>query len=314
MAREATITADQVASAAASLKATGQRVTLRAVRDILGGGSMTTIQKLLAGYKDAEPIAATPSAEMPASVINALRQAIEQATAQAQANLLAELGEARQALQDITAEAERTAAALAEADERILATTCENATLLERLADAEHQAEKRAAEWRAGAESWRAELERERAAAERARTELAKVELRLEALPQLQDDLKEARKDHQEALERANRSERIAAAADATTAAQAAELGRRQAELGRLQAELGRLQADLAETRKSLADEQKARQATTAELASARTHVTAQQVALDAAKREADLLAAQIREHRAPKHSAKTTTPAKAAD
>src|SRR5574338_358710 len=289
MAREATITADQVASAAASLKATGQRVTLRAVRDILGGGSMTTIQKLLAGYKDAEPIAATPSAEMPASVINALRQAIEQATAQAQANLLAELGEARQALQDITAEAERTAAALAEADERILATTCENATLLERLADAEHQAEKRAAEWRAGAESWRAELERERAAAERARTELAKVELRLEALPQLQDDLKEARKDHQEALERANRAERIAAAADATT-------------------------ADLAETRKSLADEQKARQATTAELASARTHVTAQQVALDAAKREADLLAAQIREHRAPKHSAKTTTPAKAAD
>ena len=120
MAREASITFDQVAAAAASLKAEGRKPTLRLVRETLGNiGSLTTIAVHLRSWAGNQPKEAAHDIAVPASVLAGIQSAIAQAATEAEAAIRAELNDTQQMLGDVTAESERTAAALDVAEVRI---------------------------------------------------------------------------------------------------------------------------------------------------------------------------------------------------
>lgn len=282
MTREASITAEQVAAAAAELKANGQKATLRAVRDVLGGGSMTTIQRHLARWNDGQPMSAAPAVEVPAAVLRGIQSAIDQATAEASALLRAELAEMRAALDAITAEAERTADALEAEHEHVQSQieiihnqSEELAAVRAELATTREQA-------RHEADTLRAELARERAAAERARTELAKAEMQLATLPRLTADLDAYRQHNDEMRDRLTAAELAASTAhtQATALRDALELDR----------------ARLAKAEAERDSERKRGDAAQAELATARVQVTSQQTALDAAARELATCETRIKE------------------
>lgn len=220
MAREPSITPEQVAAVAAEIKASGGKPTIRAVREALGGiGSMTTIQRYLQRWHDAQPTTAAAPIEIPAVVLTGIRQAIEHASSSAQAELRAELAEARETVDAITAEAERTVKALDDADAQIIALEALRADLAARLDEEKRSRQDAAARAAAEAEGLRADITAERQAAEAARVELAKVQLRLESLPRIEADLADARAELAQARDRAQVAERELAAVRAELAA-----------------------------------------------------------------------------------------------
>lgn len=115
--RTATITAEQVADACAAIAADGQEPTLRAVRDALGTGSLTTIAPLLRAWKEQE--AKAHAAPPPTPLTEAARSALERLGAEMWA--LAER-QAAERLEAERAETERVRAELgAERDEALQA-------------------------------------------------------------------------------------------------------------------------------------------------------------------------------------------------
>lgn len=137
MAREASITFDQVAAVAAQIKAEGRKPTLRGVREALGNvGSFATIAAHLRTWAGSQPKEAAPDIAVPASVLAGIQSAIAQAATDAEASIRAELADAQQMLGDVTAEGERTAAALDVAETRIGELEAANAGLAGRLDEA----------------------------------------------------------------------------------------------------------------------------------------------------------------------------------
>lgn len=183
MARDATITLDDVAAAAEAITAEGARPTLRGVRDRLGRGSLGTVQKLLAQWHAQRHRAAEASAiNLPTSVQNAIMAFVGEQVAAGKADLETQLAEAQQAAADLAAEVERQASAIEE---------------LEQALDAERQAKAQyvgqVEQLKADLDDVRAELARERQATEESRLELAKASLRLEAIPRLEAELERLR-------------------------------------------------------------------------------------------------------------------------
>lgn len=174
MAREASITQEQVQVAVAAIRAEGRRPTLRAVRDRLGAGSMATVAKLVQQVAEAQS-----SGDRQPSIPPALQRALldfltAEATA-AREPLEMEIAEQRQAVLDLAAEVER-----------LVATIDSQALDVAALSAAKASAEGRADQLLSDMAEARAEAARERHAAEEIRTELAKAMLRLESLAPLQ--------------------------------------------------------------------------------------------------------------------------------
>lgn len=239
MAREATINFDQVAAAAAGIKAEGRKPTLRGVREALGNvGSLTTIAVHLRAWAGSQPKEAAPDIAVPASVLAGIQSAIAQAATEAEASIRAELNDAQQMLGDVTAEGERTATALDAAEIRISEFETANAELAGRLDEAKTKACETEARHAAEIDAVKADLQREREAAEAARTELAKAQLRLEAMPRLEKDLEEARAEAKNASNRAGEAERKLAGAEASLAAASFDLERERNALAGLQVEI----------------------------------------------------------------------------
>lgn len=174
MVREASITEEQVQVAVETIRAEGRKPTLRAVRDRLGAGSMSTIAKLV------QQIAAGQnSGDRQPSIPPALQRALldflaAEATA-AREPLEMEIAEQRQAVLDLAGEVERLAA-----------TIDSQALDMAALSAAKASAEGRADQLLSDLTDARAEAARERRAVEEIRTELAKAMLRLESLAPLQ--------------------------------------------------------------------------------------------------------------------------------
>ena len=267
MARETTITQEQVNATADAIRAEGQRPTARAVRERLGSGSMATVLKFLQGWQAGQVRTVDAPVTLPASLQRALVDCIAQEVAAARANLGDELTAAQQANADLIAESERQAATIEAYLETLETFQSEKAELAGRLAQVESAFEKA-----------NDDLVAERAAAERARTELAKAQLRLEALPDIEAQIN--------ALRTALDQERAAKTDAEKTAAVA---------LAKLEATERALVAAEAATEKA---EKRAAQATQ-ELSTARVQVQAQQTALDTAARECDDLRKQTKEARA---------------
>ena len=177
------VSPDQVSAAAERLTARGERVTVRGVRAELGEtGSLATIARHLAGWRDSQrPLQAT-SLSLPAELQRLILAEIERNVAAARAELDAELADARADRDAITEEAERLAQELAGAQQRI----AEQGAELERQSGVVSQLERQLTEARE-------QLAREREAAEGARKAAALAELRLESLPQLHAEVETLR-------------------------------------------------------------------------------------------------------------------------
>lgn len=251
MARESTITAEQVNAVADAIKAEGGKPTSRAVRERLGNtGSMGTINRLLQQWKGSHERRAASALVLPASLQNSILDFMEQALAAERAGLEAELDLQQREAADLAVENERQAETIEKLDEQIVILNGERAA-----------AEGKATQLAKDLEAAHAEANAERQAAEHARTELAKAQLRLEAMPRLEADLETARAET--ASERTARieAERAAAVLQAQkddlqsrlgASAAALDAQRRDhtefktsadAELARLRDELGKLKA-----------------------------------------------------------------------
>lgn len=175
MAREATITQEQVNAAADAIRAAGTKPTARGVRETLGGGSMATVLKFLQIWQAGQVRTAESPVVLPAGLQRALVDFIGQEVAGAKAELQADLVAAQQANGDLIAESERQASTIELQAEALESVQEEKAELAGRLAQVESDLAK------AGDD-----VGTERQAAEHARTELAKAQLRLESLPRLE--------------------------------------------------------------------------------------------------------------------------------
>lgn len=267
MAREATITQEQVNAAADTIRAGGTKPTARAIREALGGGSMATVLKFFQAWQAGQVRAEESPVVLPAGLQRALVDFIGQEVASAKAVLQDDLVAAQQANGDLIAESERQAATIEIQAEALDTAQAEKAELAGRLAQVESDLAK------AGDD-----VAAERQAAEHARTELAKAQLRLEALPRI-----EAEADRLRGELEAERAAKVAAEQAAAVA------------LAKLEGMTDRAKTAEAATEK--AEKQAANAAQ--ELSSARVQVQAQQTALDAAVRESDDLRRQAKEARA---------------
>lgn len=175
MARESSITQEQVNAAADAIRASGAKPTARAIRDQLGTGSMATVLKFLQVWQSGQVRPAAQDVTLPPALTRALVDFIGQEVATARAGLEADLAAAQQSQADLIAESERQAATIESQAEALDLAHGEKAELQGKLGQMESDLA-----------TARDEAARERQAAEAARTELAKAQLRLEALPRIE--------------------------------------------------------------------------------------------------------------------------------
>ena len=207
MGRESTITFEQTAAAADTIKLEGGKPTSRSVRERLGNtGSMGTINKLLGRWKASQERQISAALVLPPALQRVLLEFMDHELTTARTALEGELADQQQEASDLATENERQANEL----------DSQNAVIeLLRSDVSAHQG--RAGQLESDLVVCRDEAARERSGAELARTELAKAQLRLEAMPRLEADLVAVRG----ALE----SERAArVAADQVAAVSAAKL------------------------------------------------------------------------------------------
>lgn len=200
MAREPSISQEQVNSAIDAIRATGQQPTARAVREALGSGSMATVLKLLQAWKAGQVKAQPADVTLPPALSRYLVDFVAQEVAKGRAEVEAELVAAQQATADLIAENERQASHL-----EALTAACD-----------ELQAERaevsgRLAQMESDLATARDDAKAAEQAAEGVRTELAKAQLRLEAMPRLEDELEKIRASMAVEKEARNRAEQEAA-------------------------------------------------------------------------------------------------------
>lgn len=254
MAREATITFEQVATTADSIKASGGKPTARAVRDVLGTGSMATVLKLLQQWqagqvRQSQAIDDTLDPGIARAISNQIAAKVQEATADAIGRLA-----------DLQAEAD----ALIAENERQAAENEAQAAELAAIQEQHAALAGRAQQLAADAARTVAELAAERQASEAARVELAKAELRLEAVPRIEAEIERVRAEL--AAERQQRAEAEKQAASSKAEAQAkAEryddgvkgmaraTAAHQAELDRMQGFIAQASSDAKQARDALA-------------------------------------------------------------
>lgn len=259
------VTYEQVAAAADALVAKGERASQRNVRKYLGTGSPNTIQAHLNAWsKGRVETAQRPRMTLDDDMERAILVGIERRIAAARAELEADLAEAIESRDDITAEAQAQTSQLeeqareleqsrAEAQQRLgligeLRSEIEarKAEALKAHADAKELAEAARVEAQKSVAEAEAETERQRQAAEQARTALAKAELRLEAMPRLEAEVTRLQAENKILTDERQQAREAAARAEARADELAVYRGKAEA-----------MEKDLASTKKALADAEK---------------------------------------------------------
>ncbi|MDO9152044.1 MAG: DNA-binding protein [Methylotenera sp.] len=183
MARESTITFEQVAAVAGSIKAHGGKATMRNVRESLGSGSMATILKFLQQWQGGQLRQSQAIDDaMDPSIARAISNQIASKVQEATANTTAQLADLQIETDTLIAENERQAADIDLQATELSALQEQYAALAGRTQQLETEATRTAAA-----------LVTERQAAESARVELAKAELRLEAVPRIEAEIEKVR-------------------------------------------------------------------------------------------------------------------------
>ena len=299
----AVITQDSVYATAEALEARGARVSVRTIRDHLGGGSPNQIAPLLASWRAKKPQVAQAAIQLDPRIGQLIAEQVQVAAGEAarraderaseaedtlqlcqqeNAELAAELMDATSALEDVRAQREQQAGTISELREDLVRTRKE---ALEEIGAAD------------------AKADREREAAELARTALAKAELRLEALPRLEAEIERLRvalETAQAGKQAAEQQAAVLAAQEAAAIARAEDLTARlaaqeAAASGRVAELAGRL--DAAEKRAlEAAQEAKAQAAAAVEASKAGLAAATQ---LEAAQRELEGLREALTEAKA---------------
>lgn len=229
MAREATITQEEVNSVADGIRAAGTKPTARAIREELGRGSMATVLRLLQNWQAGQGRAPETPVVLPTALQRALVDFIAQEVASAKLNLEQDLVSAQQAQRDLITENEGLAAEIEMLQSSVEAIHGEH-----------RQLEGRYAQLTADFAEARQAAEAQRQAAESARTEIAKLQLRMEGVPRLEAEIVKLR----ENLD-AERQARVTAEQFAAVAA--AKLEQSQASVEDLKSRLARTETDLRE-------------------------------------------------------------------
>lgn len=178
MARESTLTQEQVNAVADAIRAGGGKPTARAVREQLGGGSMATVLRLLQAWQAGQVRQTDTPIALPPGLQRAIVDFLESEVASAKSTLESDLAAAQQANADLIAESERQEKQIEEQVATIEALLADKAALNGRLGQMESDLA-----------IARDDANAERQGAEHARTELAKALLRLEGVPRLEADL-----------------------------------------------------------------------------------------------------------------------------
>jgi DNA repair exonuclease SbcCD ATPase subunit len=223
MAREPSITQEQVSRAAETIRDAGGRPTARAIRERLGAGSMATVLKLFQAWQGAQIRPAEEPGSLPQSLQRGLLDFVAAEVERSRLELRTELDIANQTNADLIVECERLGLIVENLTAALEAVHAEKAELAGRLTQVETDLD-----------GCRHEAATERQGAEVARTELAKALLRLEAMPRLEGDLVVARKDA--AAERVGRVDAEQASAVALAKLDAAIEARKQLDAALLEA------------------------------------------------------------------------------
>ena len=204
MAREATITQEQVNSAADSIRAAAGTPRPRAIREAMRSGSMATVLRMLQDWQAGQVQPAAQAITLPPALQRMLVDFMAHELAVARASLEAELVATQQAQADLIAESDRQVSTI-----EIQAAALESAQ-----ADKSELVGQRI-RLETDLASLVADLQKERDAGERARIELGKAELRLESVPRLERDLERVRTDLDAAIAGRQAAEQAAAVATA---------------------------------------------------------------------------------------------------
>lgn len=229
MAREATVSQEEVNAVADSIRAAGIKPTSRAVRDGLGRGSMATVLRLLHVWQSGQARAPEPQHALPPALQRSLIDFIGQEVAEAKLSLEQELVSAQQAQKDLISE-----------NESLLGNLEELQTAYEAVQAHRSQLEGRNAQLLGDISDATRIAENQRQAAESVRTELAKLQLRLEGVPPLEAELSRMHS----ALD-AERAARVAA--DQAAAVAEARLEQSKATVDDLKVRLARAETDVRE-------------------------------------------------------------------
>ncbi len=229
MAREATISQEEVNAVADSIRAAGIKPTARTIREGLGRGSMATVLRLLHVWQSGQARAPESPLTLPATLQRSLIDFIGQEVASAKLSVEQELVSAQQGQKDLISE-----------NESLLGELEELQVALEEVQARHSQIEGRNEQLLADFAEVTRVTETQRQAAESARTELAKLQLRLEGLPPLEAQLSRTC----EALE-AERRARVTA--DQVAAVAEVRLEQSRASVDDLRLRLARAETDVRE-------------------------------------------------------------------
>lgn len=180
MAREASITPEQVAEVAEKIKNSGGKPTARAVREVLGGGSMATVLKYLQQWQGGQIRASEAEDTLDPAIAKAIASSISSRIQSATAESAARLADLQTELGAMIQENERQSQEIADLRERLDAQAAELAGALGRAAQTQSELSQ-----------VRAERDEQAKEAERLRAELAKASLRLESIPRLEEEIRE---------------------------------------------------------------------------------------------------------------------------
>ena len=265
MARESTITFEQVAAVADSIKGQGGKATMRNVRETLGSGSMATILKFLQQWqggqlRQSQAIDDTMDPSIARAISNQIASKVQEATA----NATAQLADLQIETDTLIAENERQAADMDIQATELSALQEQHAALVGRTQQLETDATRTSAA-----------LVLERQAAESARVELAKAELRLEAVPRIEAEIEKVRA---ELLEARAQSAKLHEEAAVATAKLESEIAQRKS-----------IENHLAEAVRQREEASSRALATAEALSNERVTVQTAQARLEAAVREMSL-------------------------
>ena len=179
MARLATVTQEQVNAVADNIKASGGKLTSRAIREQLGAGSTTTILRYFQVWQGGQ-IRQSQVVEdvVDTEIINAISNQIARRIQEATSKSTSQIVDLQAEIADVMSESERQLSEIETQSEElsILQTQC--STYAGRVQQLELEAGRAVAD-----------ILVERQAAETARIALAKAELRLEAVPRIEAEI-----------------------------------------------------------------------------------------------------------------------------
>lgn len=189
----ATVTQNSVFSAAEALEARGDKVSVRAVRDYLGGGSPNAVAPLLAAWRAKRPVVAAAEIQLDPRIGQLIAEQVKVAAGESAKRADERASEAEDTLSLCQQEAEELGEQLQSALKSLDESRAKGEQQAGTIGELREEIERSRKDAEEEVDEAQARADRERESAEAARTALAKAELRMEALPRLEREIEQLR-------------------------------------------------------------------------------------------------------------------------